>query len=289
MRVAAVVAFALSMAGCARQPVVKVGAKGGTEQAILCEIVAQLIERKGVARAERHIGYEPAVAAHQALQAGDIDLYPEYTGVALTTILRIEPIAEATIVLERVRQEYRSRMSAEWLNPLGFNSSFVVVLRGEDARARRLAALSDAAAEPNSWTLGITTQFRNRDDGFASLMKNYRLPLKAAPRAMSPPALFQAFETKSLDMLAVNRTEGPLLGKDWTILADDRNAMSPYEAAIVARQDTLAAVPKLRETLAALSGRIDNPAMQRMNHEVDRKGRTPADVAAEWLKSSGLL
>ncbi|MDX2180392.1 MAG: glycine betaine ABC transporter substrate-binding protein [Bryobacteraceae bacterium] len=288
MKIAAIVALSLALAGCSRQPVVKVGAKGGTEQAILCEIVAQLIERKGIARTERRVGYEPAIAAHQALQAGDIDLYPEYTGVALTTILRIEPISESSIVLERVRQEYRSRMSAEWLNPLGFNSAFVLVVRGEVARARNLTTIADAAASTEPWTLGITTQFRNRDDGFASLMKNYRLPLKAAPRAMSPEVLFQAFETKSLDMLAVNRTEGPLLGADWTILADDRNAMSPYEAAIVVRQDTLAAVPQLRATIEALSGKIDNATMQRMNYEVDRKKRPSAQVASEWLRSAGL-
>lgn len=283
------IALGLGSFSCRKQDAIKVGSKNFTEQLVLAEIVAQHLEKKAGAPVERRFGLGGTLLANQALQAGEIDMYPEYTGTALTSILKVEPLSDPSVVLERVRQEYRVKMQAEWLEPLGFNNSFAMVIRGEDARAKNIETISQAVdARPEGWRLGVGYEFQERPDGLPSLRTAYKLPIKGTPRAMDLGLMFQALTQGSVDMIAANMTDGLLGALDVKVLADDRASFPPYEAAVVVRQDALEKHPALRATLAALSGKISAEAMRKMNYEVDGKKRTPGDVAADFLKRAGI-
>ncbi len=278
----------LLLASCQRATGLRVGSKNFTEQLVLGEIIAQHLEHRLGQPVERRLNLGGTLLAHQALQAGEIDLYPEYTGTALTSVLKAPAVSDAAIVLDQVRQFYRAQAQAEWLDPLGFNNSFAMVVRGEDARRLHLATLTEAGAVKDFWQLGVGFEFQTRPDGLPALAKIYHLELKTAPRPMDLGLMFQALMQKSVNMIAANSTDGLLAGADVAILKDDQAAFPPYQAAIVVRQDRLAATPKLREALNELSGKIDDAAMRRMNAEVDVKKRPPREVAAEWLRSAGL-
>ncbi len=276
-------------AACGRSaPRLSVGSKNFTEQLILGEIIAGHLCQSTAAKVETQLNLAGTMLAHQALQAGEIDLYPEYTGTALSSILKGDLVPEASVVRERVRQDYRTQMGAEWLDPLGFNNSFAMVVRGADARERQVRTLSEAAAFGGGWSLGVGYEFQTRQDGLPALNRVYRPTWKGAPRTMDLGLLFQALESRAVDMIAANTTDGLLLSMDVQVLADDRQAFPPYEAAIVVRLDTLEANPGLREILGRLSGRLNESAMRRLNYEVDGKKRPVAAVAAEWLKSAQL-
>jgi osmoprotectant transport system substrate-binding protein len=284
----AVIVLLALLASCQREPGLRVGSKNFTEQLVLGEIIAQHLERRLGKPVERRLNLGGTLLAHQALQAGEIDLYPEYTGTALTSVLKAPAVGDAAIVLQQVRQYYRAQAQAEWLDPLGFNNSFAMVVRGEDARRLKLTTLSDAGAVKDFWQLGVGFEFQARPDGLPTLTKVYRMELNGAPRSMDLGLMFQALMQKSVNMIAANSTDGLLAGADVAILKDDQAAFPPYQAAIVVRQDRLSGTPGLREALVALSGKIDDAAMRQMNSQVDVKKRTPREVAAEWLKSAGL-
>ena len=284
----AVIGAALLLTDCQRAPGPRVGSKNFTEQLVLGEIIAQHLEHRLGRPVERRLNLSGTLLAHQALQAGEIDLYPEYTGTALTSILKAPAVSDAGIVLEQVRQFYRHQARAEWLDPLGFNNSFAMVVRGEDARRLGLTTLTEAGAVANFWQLGVGFEFQTRPDGLPAMTRIYHLRLKGAPRSMDLGLMFQALMQKSVNMIAANTTDGLLAGADVTILKDDQAAFPPYQAAVVVRQDRLAGTPGLREALNELSGKIDDAAMRGMNAEVDVKKHAPRAVAAEWLKSAGL-
>jgi osmoprotectant transport system substrate-binding protein len=282
-------AAALAISCAKPQAPLRVGSKNFTEQLILGEIVSRHLESRlpGVP-IERRLNLSGTMFAHMAMQGGDIDLYPEYSGTALTTILKIEPIAEPSVVLERVRQEYRLRMRCEWLDPLGFDNSFAMVIRNEDAAARQVRTLSQAA-ENGEWRLGVGYEFQTREDGLPALNRAYKPHWKGAPQSMDLGLMFQALSQRSVDMIAANRTDGLLNQGGFQVLEDDKQAFPPYQAALVVRLDSLERVPGLRAVLSELSGKIDEATMRRLNFEVDSKKRTPGEVAAEWLKAAGLV
>ncbi len=286
--VSGVVALAVALAGCSSTKALRVGSKNFTEQLVLGEIVAQYLEAKQARPVERRLNLGGTLLAHQALEAGEIDLYPEYTGTALATVLKSDLATDPGVAFARCRQEYRQRMNLEWLEPLGFNNSFAMTVRGEDARAKNLRTLTEAA-EAGPWRLGVGHEFQSRSDGFPILMKAYPLRQETAPRAMDLGLMFQALEQKSVDMIAANTTDGLLEGRDFVVLEDDKSVFPPYQAALVVRQDTLAANAGLAETLGQLSGKLDEAAMRRLNKAVDVDKKQPRDVAREWLVSSGLL
>ncbi len=275
--------LAAALAGCARRPAVVVGSKNFTEQTLLGEIAAQQLERRLEARVGRKLDLGGTLLAHEALVAGEIDLYPEYTGTALTAVLKRPAASDPKAVFEAVAAEYRSRWKLEWLPPLGFDDTFAMVIRGADARSGGLATLSDAARRGKPWRLGVGYEFVQRPDGLAGLQRTYALPLEGAPRTMDLGLLYRALEGNEVDMIAANATDGPLSALDVTVLADDRRYFPPYEAAFVVREEALARDPRLRSALEELSGRLTGAAMRRLNYEVAGKHRRAADVAREFL------
>ena len=280
----------LLLSGCSNADrAIRVGSKNFTEQVVLGEIVAQHLEHKLHWRVERSLNLGGTLLAQQALVTGEIDLYPEYTGTALTAILGESPATmDTNAVLGRVRSEYQQRFKIIWLDPLGIDNGFAMVVAGPEARRRHMETLSDAAGDNKSWTLGAGYEFEQRPDGLAALKSVYHLRFLSAPRSMDLGLLYQALEHQQVDMIAANATDGLLSKLDLEVLTDDRHAFPPYQASIAVREDSLRRVPGLKSALLELSGRFTNQKMQALNYQVDGEHRAVSQVAAEFLKSQGM-
>lgn len=277
----ACLSFAL-FAACSRPPHIVVGSKNFTEQLVLGEIVAQHIERKLGIPVERKLNLGGTLLAHEALVDGSIDLYPEYTGTALTVILKQPPVTDSGQALDQVRQAYRSRWQLEWLAPLGFNNTFAMMVRGETARNLHISTLSEAAAR-QPWRVGAGYEFQQRPDGLQGLLKAYGLRTQGPPVAMDLGLLYQALNGRKVDLIAANSTDGLASVMDVTILADDRHYFPPYECGIVVRSQTLSRFPALREAIDGLSGKISDAAMRKLNYAIDGEHRSPAEAASGFL------
>ncbi len=286
---------ALVLCGCSTpgdKPPLRVGSKNFTEQVVLGEIVAQHLEHQLHRSVQRSLNLGGTLLAHQALLSDQIDLYPEYTGTALAAILKAPVNGPATNdsagVLARVRSEYLQKFHAEWLDPLGIDDTFAMVIDGPRARAEHLETLTDAAQAPGAWSLGVGYEFEQRADGLAAIEKAYHLTWKGAPKTMDLGLLYKAMEQGQVTMIAANATDGMLSKMDLKVLRDDRHAFPPYQVCIVARQDTLGKIPGLREALLELSGKLTNEKMQNLNFLVDAQHQPVAQVAAEFLRQAGL-
>jgi len=273
---------ALLLAGCGGPRRIVVGSKNFTEQVILGEILARQIERRLGIPVERKINLGGTLLAHEALVNGSIDLYPEYTGTALTAVLKRPAGTDRAAVLDAVRTAYRRQWRLDWLPPLGFNNTFAMMVRGETARAGKLATLSDAAHSA-AWRLGIGYEFQQRPDGLDGLLKAYELKTSADPVTMDLGLLYSALESRKVDMIAANSTDGLAAVLDVKVLEDDRHYFPPYECAVVAREETLAQFPGLRGALEELSGKLTDAVMRGLNHAVDGEHRPAGEVAAGFL------
>jgi osmoprotectant transport system substrate-binding protein len=273
----------LTAGGCARSHKIVVASKNFTEQLVLGEIMAQQLERRLGEKVERKLNLGGTLLAHQALLSGEIDLYPEYTGTAITTVLKLRPSRDARRVLSTVRSEYRKRWQIEWLPPFGFNNSFAMVIRGDDARRNHFETLSDASRSKTDWILGIGYEFLQRPDGLTGLVRTYGLTIKGHAKTMDLGLLYRALEQQQVDMVAANATDGLLSVRDVRVLTDDRHYFPPYEAAPVVRAAALAAHPGMRAALDELAGKITDKTMRRLNYELDGRHRPLAEVAREFL------
>lgn len=265
--------------GCGRQERIVVGSKNFTEQVLLGELLAQQIERRVGVPVERRLNLGGTMLAHEALTRGDIDLYPEYTGTALTAVLKQAPVKDPAAALEGVRAAYHERWQLAWLAPLGFNDTFAMIVK----QGAGAATLSDAAAR-QSWRMGVGYEFQQRPDGLDGLLKAYGLRMAAPPVTMDLGLLYAALDGGKVDMIAANSTDGLASAPDLRILDDDRRYFPPYECAVVVREQTLARYPKLRAALDELAGKVPDAEMRKLNYEVDGKHRRAAEVAAEWLR-----
>jgi osmoprotectant transport system substrate-binding protein len=288
--VCAVVAGLIGLASCggARHDEIVVGSKNFSEQALLGEIVAQHLEARTHREVTRRFYLAGSYICQQALLAGRIDLYVEYTGTALTAILHDPLEADPTAVYERVRSEYQRRFGLEVLPSLGFNNTFAIVVRGEDARRLHLKTISDAAPYARDWRAGFGYEFMERPDGFAGLARTYGLSFAETPRILDLGLLYRALLEKQVDFVAGNSTDGLLAARDLTMLEDDKHYFPPYEAVPVVRGDALGRFPEMRGAFVELAGKISDEEIRRMNYEVDGEHRDIADVAREFLRAKGL-
>ena len=260
-----------------------VGSKNFTEQEILGEIAAQQLERRLGARVTRKLGIGGTLLAHEALVAGEIDLYPEYTGTALTAVLKLPIASDPKAVFDTDAKEYRSRWKLVWLSPLGFDDTFAMVIRGSDARASGIGTLSQAAQRKKGWVLGVGYEFLQRPDGLRGLQNAYALPLEGTPRTMDLGLLYAALEQGQVDLVAANSTDGLLAERDFKVLGDDKGYFPPYEAALVVGEGLFSREPKARAALEELSGKLTTATMRKLNNLVVGKHHRPADVAKEFL------
>lgn len=276
-------AVLLASCGGSKKPLV-VGSKDETEQMLLGEIVAQHLEHRLGRTVERRTGLGGTALLYQSILSGDIGVYPEYTGLIESEILKEQADPDPQIVLTRVRQELDRIAQIDVLDPLGFdNPSAIVVSAGG---TENLASLSDAAKTDRRWKLGITFDFQSRADGLQALAL-YHLSV-GSPRVLDPKQLFPALQKGEVDMIAARATDGHLMSADWKILADDQKVFRSYEACLLVRKDVVAAEPGLRPALAELSGKFRADTMRKLNAEVDLEHRPVAAVAADFLTQAGL-
>jgi glycine betaine/choline ABC-type transport system substrate-binding protein len=286
---AAVIALLLasSAPGCLRtgpRPIV-VGSKNFTEQVILAEILARAIEAEAGLPVDRRVNLGGTLICHRALVKGELDLYVEYTGTALTAVLGEPPSRDPGEVRRRVREEYARRFDLEWLPPLGFDNTFAIVVRGEDARRLNLRAISDLAPHAGTWRPGFGYEFSERPDGYAGLIGAYGLRFASPPRTMDLGLIYRALRERQVDVVAGNATDGAIAALDLVVLEDDRGYFPPYEAAAVVGRDLGRRHPRAYEAARGLSGTISAEAMRRMNRAVDVEKRSVREVVEEWRRA----
>ncbi len=259
---------------------VVVGSKDFTESVILAEILAQMLEKQGVA-VERKLELGGNLA-HEGLLSKQIDVYPEYTGTAYTAILKHPPITDPRAVYDQTKAEYDSKFGLAVSPPLGFSNDFAILVRGDVARKNNLKTISDAVPLAKLWQAGFGQDFMSRADGYRGFSKNYGFNFAKQPREMDLSLTYRALQSSELDIIAGNSTDGLIAALDLFQLADDKHYFPPYQAVFIARQDAAA---NLADVFAKLTNAISTEEMRRLNYEVDGNKRPPRDVAAEWLKT----
>jgi osmoprotectant transport system substrate-binding protein len=260
------------------------GSQNNREHGGLGEIIAEHLEQRLKQILERRLNLGGTLLAHGALLNGEIDLYPEYTGTALTAILKDPPDNDPARVLAHVRSAYADRFHVDWLDPLGIDNSFAMIVRGDEAREKHLDNLTDASMAGSGWALGVGYEFEQRPDGLAALDRTYHLHWAGSPQTMDLGLLYKALDGRQVNMIAANATDGLLSKLDVKVLADDQHAFPPYQVSIAVSQDRLRETPGMRESLQELSGKFTNQSMQELNDQVDGEHRSVSQVAAEFLK-----
>ena len=283
-------ALPLLLAACASRHRVTVGSKNFTEQLILGELLAQVLESAMHSPVDRRLYLAGTYICHQALLAGRIDVYVEYTGTALAAVLK-EPIAGGAAgdhrqVYERVKEEYARRFGLTVMPPLGFDNSFAMIMRGEDARRMGISKLSQLAPFASKMRMGVGYEFLERQDGYNGLVKAYGLRFAAEPRVMDLGLLYRALENRQVDLIAGANTDGLIAALRLTVLEDDRHYFPPYDAVPIARTDTLERYPAMKSALEHLGGRINVDEMRSMNYAVDGQKRDAAEVARQFLRQA---
>jgi osmoprotectant transport system permease protein len=259
-----------------------VGSKNFTEQVILGELVAQTIERQTGLKVDRRLNLGGTLICDRALAGGDIDVYVEYTGTALTAVFHQPLTSDSGKVLETVRDLY-ARSGRAVLLPLGFNNTFTILVRGQDARKLGLRTIDDAARETPRWRAGFGYEFLERPDGYPGLSKRYGLKFMESPRVMDLTLTYRALASGQVDLIAGDATAGLITALDLFPLEDSRRYFPPYDAVPVARSDTLMRHPEVRRAIEWLGGRISAADMRAMNHAADAKREDAADIARTFL------
>ena len=275
-----------------------IGAKNFTEQVVLGELVAQEIEAVTGEKVNRRFYLAGSYLCQQALVAGRIDGYVEYTGTALTAILK-QPLPppgqrEAAKVFAEVQRLYARRYQIKVEPGLGFEDTFAMVVRGDDARRLNLHTISDAAkvidnlATQPPWRLGVGYEFESRPDGLPGLAAAYGLQFHDGPRTMDLGLLYRALANHQVDIVSGNSTDGPIRALDFTVLADDRHYFPPYEVVPLFREDSLRQHPGIQTALDRLAGQVSAAEIQTMNNAVDGRHRDVAEVVRDFRRSKGL-
>jgi osmoprotectant transport system substrate-binding protein len=266
-----------------------VGSKNFTESFILGELIAQQIEAHTNLKVERRFYLAGTYICQQAMLAGRIDVYPEYTGTALTAILKQGISRDKQDVYQRVKSEYERRFGLTLGPAFGFNDTFAMEVRGEDARRLNVKTLSQATQFAPQWRAGFGYEFMERPDGYRGLVATYGLHFAERPRIMDLGLLARALKDRQIDFAGGNATDGLIPALDLVALEDDRHYFPPYEAVPVIREQTLQSHPEIAHVLADLGGKISDEEMRKMNYAVDAQHRDTQDVVREFLKSKALV
>lgn len=266
---------------------IRVGSKNFSESVLLGEIVAQQLERKGLA-VSRKENLGGTFVCHQALVAGDLDVYVEYTGTAFSAILK-DPrrLTDPAAVRAEVARVWPEKFGAVWMPPLGFDDTFAILVRRADAAGKGLRTVSDAVPHASKMRPGFGYEFVERADGYKAFTAAYGLTFAAAPATMELSLTYRALADGKVDLIAGNSTDGLIEKLDLVQLVDDKAFFPPYEAAAVVRRSVLEGRPGLDAALRDLSPKIDAPTMRRLNRSVDVDGRPVAEVARGFLASLG--
>jgi osmoprotectant transport system substrate-binding protein len=291
--------FIYFVAACHQSPQAKItiGSKFFTEQVILAELLAQHIEAKTGIPVIRKTNLGGTLLVHKALVAGELDLYVEYTGTALTAVLNESPnsyhqgVAQndySKAVYHGVKQLYSDRLHLEVTEPLGFENTFAMVIRGDDAQKLHLQKISDITPFTPKWRAGVGYEFLERPDGFRGWSDRYNLHFAASPKVMDLGLIYRALVDHQVDIVAGNSTDGLIDSLGLAALEDDRHYFPPYDAVPIVRQSTLAQFPQLRAALADLAGKLSAADIRRLNYAVDAQHQDVAAVVRAFRQSRGL-
>jgi osmoprotectant transport system permease protein len=267
--------------------IIRIASKNFTEQLILGEIMAQMIETKTDLNVERRFNLGGTMICHNALVNGEIDLYAEYTGTGLTGILKHPVISNPEEALDHVRRVYHELFDSQWLKPFGFNNTYAITVREADAKKNQWNRISDLGNTALELRAGFTAEFAERPDGYPGLRRIYGLRFNEI-RDFDPALMYEAVAKGEVDVICAFATDGRIAAYHLKPLKDDRNFFPPYHAAPVIREEIMKTHPKLGDVLSLLGGLIGNETMQRLNFEVDGKKRRTAEVVKEFLKEKGM-
>lgn len=281
-------AFLFTCCGPQRAERIVIGSKNFTEQLILGEIFAQQIENKTHLPVERRFYLAGTYICQQAILGGRIDIYPEYTGTALTAVLKESPQNSREDVYDQVRSEYAKRFNLVAGRPLGFNDTFAIEIRGDDAKRLHLTNISQSAAYTPQWRAGFGYEFMERPDGYKGFVATYGLRFAGEPRIMDLGLLTRALVNRQVDLIAGNATDGLIPALNLDVLEDDRHYFPPYEAVPITRQEVLSHHPEVGVALDELAGKISDEDMRQLNYAVDGQHRDVKEVAREFLRKKGL-
>jgi glycine betaine/choline ABC-type transport system substrate-binding protein len=268
---------------------VRIGSKNFTEQVIIGEIMAILLEENTDLRIDRRFNLAGTMVCFNSLRAGALDIYAEYTGTALSVILEEELRSDPDEVFEFVKSEYLERWNLHWLEPFGFDNAYTLTMRKRHAEKLGIRTISDLVEKAGELTAGFDAEFLNRSDGYPGLREIYGLEFRDRPRQMDPGLMYQAAAEERVDVICGFATDGRIPALELVILEDDKEFFPPYHAAPVVHGDLVEHRPRVVEVLSGLQGLIDDETMQYLNYEVDGKGRRPGDVAREFLAERGLI
>ena len=275
--------IAAGLSSCSHSDRVVVGSKNFTEQVIMGEMLAQQIERKTHLPVDRKLNLGGTIVCHEALTAGQIDTYVEYTGTGLTAILKEPPAKDSNLAYQTVKDAYKSRFGIEWTEPLGFNNTFAIIVRKSDAEQFGLRTISDAAPRTSRWVAGFGYEFIEREDGYPGLVKTYNLRFPSEPRVMDLGLTYKAVAGHQVDLIAGNSTDGLIGALGLVVLEDDRHYFPPYDAVPLVREAVITKHPEIREALRALGGKVSEEQMRLMNYAVDGEHKDVKQVVKEFL------
>jgi osmoprotectant transport system substrate-binding protein len=286
----AAIACTLGMVACgpSRADRIVIGSKDFTEQLILGEIFAQQIENKTHLAVERKFYLAGTYICQQAILGGRIDIYPEYTGTALAAVLKQNPQGDRAQVYERVKSAYAHKFHLAVGPPLGFDDTFAIIIRGEDARRLNLHAISEAVPYAPKWRPGFGYEFMERPDGYKGMVKTYHLHFAEQPRIMALGLLTRALKEGQVDLIAGNTTDGLVPALDLSVLQDDKHYFPPYEAVAILRQQVIAHHPEVQRAIDELAGKISDDDMRALNYAVDGQHCDAKQVVREFLQKKGL-
>ena len=287
--VTAIIISAITFSFQSTAQTIIIGSKNFTEQVILGELLAQQIETQTKLKVDRRFSLGGTFICHEAVKSGQISGYVEYTGTAFTAVLKQNPISDPQVVYNQVKQEYAKEFNLEVMPSLGFNNTFAITIRGDDAKRLNLKTISQAAQYTSQWQAGFGYEFLERADGYVGLAKAYGLKFDKPPQQMEIGLMYQALAQKKVDLIAGNSTDGLIPVLNLFILEDDKNYFPPYQAVPIFNQATLQKYPQVRDAIAQLSGLISNEEMQKMNYQVDNQSRPAEIVVREWLKSKSKI
>jgi glycine betaine/choline ABC-type transport system substrate-binding protein len=283
-------ALIFPIAACGRrEDRIVVGSKDFTEQLVLGELFAQIIENRTHLPVERRFYLAGTFICQQAILGGRIDIYPEYTGTALTAVLKQQPSGDKVDVYQRMKIAYQEKFNLAVGRPLGFNDTFAIVIRGDDARKLHLTTVSQAATYAPKWRAGFGYEFMERPDGYKGLVASYNLHFAEAPRIMSLGLVTRALKERQVDLIAGNNTDGLIPALDLFALEDDHHYFPPYEAVALMRTEMLNKHPGVGNALDALAGTISDDDMRQLNYAVDGQHRDAAEVVREFLRKRKLI
>ncbi|MDB9319741.1 glycine betaine ABC transporter substrate-binding protein [Nodularia spumigena] len=265
-----------------------VASKDFTEQDILGELLAQQIEDTTNLKVTRRPRLGGSFVCHNAIISGQIDAYIEYTGTAFTAVLKQQAVNDPKVVHEQLKQAYAKQFNLEVMPSLGFENTFAMIIRGEDAKRYNIQTLSESAKYTPQWRGGFGYEFLERKDGFPGLAKTYGLRFAKPPQIMDLGLIYRALIQKQVDMVAGNSTDGQISRLGLVVLQDDKQYFPPYEAAPIVRKATLDKYPQLRTAINQLSGKIRSDEMRQLNNLVEGELQDIKTVVREFRKSQGL-